>query len=55
MHTACGSQSGAASSRQRLRPHGSEPRMSRQGNGWDNAVAESFCHTLTTALTSLEA
>jgi len=30
------------------------PRMSRKGNGWDNAVAESCCHTFKTALISLE-
>jgi putative transposase len=28
--------------------------MSRKGNCWDNAVAESFCHTFKTALISLE-
>jgi putative transposase len=28
--------------------------MSRKGNCWDNAVAESFFHTLKTALISLE-
>jgi putative transposase len=28
--------------------------MSRKGNCWDNAVAESFFHTLKTELTSLE-
>jgi putative transposase len=28
--------------------------MSRTGNCWDNAVAESFLHTLKTALISLE-
>jgi transposase InsO family protein len=28
--------------------------MSRQGNCWDNAVAESFLHTLKTARISLE-
>ena len=28
--------------------------MSRKGNGWDNAVAESFFHTLKTELLSLE-
>jgi putative transposase len=28
--------------------------MSRQGNGWDKAVAESCFHTLNTAVISLE-
>ena len=28
--------------------------MSRQGNCWDHAVAESFFHTLKTALISME-
>ena len=45
MHTDRGSQYGAESARQRLRQHGIEPRMSRKGNGWDNAVAASFFHT----------
>jgi putative transposase len=31
-----------------------EARMSRKGNGWDNAVAESFLHPLKTALMHLE-
>lgn len=30
------------------------PRMSRKGNGWDNAVAERFVHPLKTARISLE-
>jgi putative transposase len=54
MHTDRGSPYGADSSRQLLRQHGIEPSMSRTGNGWDNAVAESFFHTLKTALISLE-
>src|SRR5262249_615187 len=48
MHTDRGSQYGADSSRQLLTQHGIRPSMSRQGNGWDNAVAESFFHTLKT-------
>jgi transposase InsO family protein len=54
MHTDRGSQYGADSSRQLLAQHGIEPRMSRKGNCWDNAVAESFFHTLKTARISLE-
>ena len=33
---------------------GLQPSMSRQGNCWDNAVAESVCHTLKTAWISRE-
>ena len=33
------------------REHNLEPSMSRRGNSWDNAVAESFFHTLKTELT----
>jgi putative transposase len=54
MHTDRGSQYGADSYRQLLRQHGIEPSMSRTGNCWDNAVAESFFHTLKTALIYLE-
>ena len=54
MHTDRGSQYGAESYRQLLRQHGMQPSMSRKGNCWDNAVAESFLHTLKTALTYLE-
>jgi transposase InsO family protein len=50
MHTDRGSQYGADSYRQLLRRHGMQPSMSRQGNCWDNAVAESFFHTLKTEL-----
>jgi putative transposase len=53
-HTDRGSQEGADSYRQLLSQHGRQPRMSRQGNGWDNAVAESFFHTVKTALIYLE-
>src|SRR5262245_25282000 len=54
MHTDRGSQYGADSYRQLLTQHGIEPSMSRKGNCWDNAVAESFFHTLKTELISLE-
>jgi len=54
MHTDRGSQYGADSYRQLLIQHGIEPSMSRQGNCWDNAVAESFFHTLKTELIYLE-
>ena len=54
MHTDRGSQYGAESYRQLLTQHGMQSSMSRQGNCWDNAVAESFFHTLKTALISLE-
>ena len=49
-HTDRGSQYGADRYRQLLTQHGVQPRMSRKGNGWDNAVAESFFHTLKTEL-----
>ena len=54
MHTDRGRQYGADSYRQRLTQYAIQPRMSRKGNGWDNAVAESFFHTLKTALIYLE-
>jgi putative transposase len=54
MHTDRGSQYGAESSRQLLTQHGMQPSMSRKGNCWDNAVAESFFHTLQTELIYLE-
>jgi transposase InsO family protein len=54
MHTDRGSQYGADSYRQLLTQHGIEPSMSRKGNCWDNAVAESFFHTLKTELIYLE-
>ena len=50
MHTDRGSQSGADSSRPLLTQPGLQPRMSRKGNGGDNAVAERFFPTLKTAL-----
>jgi putative transposase len=54
MHTDRGSQYGADSYQQLLTQHGIEPSMSRQGTCWDNAVAESFFHTLKTELIYLE-
>jgi putative transposase len=54
IHTDRGSQYGADSYRQLLTQHGIEPRMSRKGNCWDNAVAESFFHTLKPAMVYLE-
>jgi putative transposase len=54
MHTDRGSQYGADSDRKILTPHGIQPSMSRQGNCWDNAVAERVLHTLKTALLYLE-
>jgi putative transposase len=54
MHTDRGSQYGADSYRQLLTQHTIQPSMSRKGNYWDNAVAESFFHTLKTELVYLE-
>jgi putative transposase len=54
MHTDRGSQYGADSYRQLLTQHAIQPSMSRQGNCWDNAVVESFFHTLKTELIYLE-
>jgi transposase InsO family protein len=54
MHTDRGCQYGAESYRQLLTQHGMQPSMSRKGNCWDNAVVESFFHTLKTALIYLE-
>jgi putative transposase len=54
MHTDRGSQYGADSYRLLLMQHGVQPSMSRKGNCWDNAVAESFFHTLKTELVYLE-
>jgi putative transposase len=54
MHTDRGSQYGADSYRQLLTQHAIQPSMSRKGNCWDNAVAESFFHTLKTELVYLE-
>jgi putative transposase len=54
MHTDRGSQYGAESSRHLLAQHKIQASMSRKGNCWDNAVAESFFHTLKTELIYLE-
>jgi len=50
-HTDRGSQYASDSHRALLQDHGIIQSMSRQGNCWDNAVAESFFHTLKTELT----
>jgi len=49
-HTDRGSQYASASHRELLKEHGIIQSMSRKGNCWDNAVAESFFHTLKTGL-----
>ncbi len=54
MHTDRGSQYVADRYLQLLHHHGIEPSMSRKGNCWDNAVAESFFHTLKTECIYLE-
>jgi transposase InsO family protein len=54
MHTDRGSQYGADRYRQLLARHGIQSSMSRKGNCWDNAVAESFFRTLKTELIYLE-
>lgn len=50
-HTDRGSQYASNSHRQILAEHGIRQSMSRKGNCWDNAVSESFFHTLKTELT----
>lgn len=47
-HTDRGSQYASNSHRDLLKEHGITQSMSRKGNCWDNAVAESFFHTLKT-------
>lgn len=54
MHTDRGSQYVADCYLQLLHHHGIQPSMSRKGNCWDNAVAESFFHTLKTECVYLE-
>jgi len=49
-HSDRGSQYASDSHRQILQVHGIIQSMSRKGNCWDNAVAESFFHTLKTEL-----
>ena len=50
-HTDRGSQYASNSHRQILADHGIKQSMSQKGNCWDNAVAESFFHTLKTEAT----
>lgn len=47
-HTDRGSQYASESHRALLKLHGIKQSMSRKGNCWDNAVSESFFHTLKT-------
>ena len=49
-HTDRGSQYASDSHRKILKTHGIKQSMSRKGNCWDNAVSESFFHTLKTEL-----
>ncbi len=49
-HTDRGSQYASYSHKDLLEQHGIVQSMSRKGNCWDNAVAESFFHTLKTEL-----
>ena len=49
-HTDRGSQYASDSHRQLLAQHGIVQSMSRKGDCWDNAVAESFFHSLKTEL-----
>ena len=51
-HTDRGSQYASHRHRKLLKAHGIVQSMSRKGNCWDNAVAESFFHTLKTGLTN---
>jgi putative transposase len=51
-HSDRGSQYVSDSHRSILKDHGIIQSMSRKGNCWDNAVAESFFHTLKTELTN---
>ena len=53
-HTDRGSQYASKSHRKILKEHGIKQSMSRKGNCWDNAVPESFFHTLKTELTQHE-
>jgi len=47
-HSDRGSQYASESHRKLLKQHGIRQSMSRKGNCWDNAVSESFFHTLKT-------
>ena len=51
-HSDRGSQYASDSHRAILKDHGVIQSMSRKGDCWDNAVAESFFHTLKTELTN---
>lgn len=51
LHTDRGGHYAADSHREIIKDHGIFQSMSRRGNCWDNAVAESFFHTLKTELT----
>lgn len=51
-HSDRGSQYASESHRSILKDHGIVQSMSRKGDCWDNAVAESFFHTLKTELTN---
>ena len=51
-HSDRGSQYASDSHRAVLKDHGIIQSMSRKGDCWDNAVAESFFHTLKTELTN---
>ena len=53
-HTDRGSQYASDSHRELLNQHGIQQSMSRKGNCWDNAVSESFFHTLKTELINHE-
>jgi len=50
LHTDQGSQYASESHRAIIKNHGITQSMSRKGNCWDNAVAESFFHTIKTEL-----
>jgi len=54
MPTDRGRPCGADRYRQLLSQHGLQPSVSRKGNCWDHAVAESFFHTFKTEFISLE-
>ena len=54
MHTDRGTQYVSDRYLQLLHHHGIRPSMSRKGNCWDNAVAESFFHTLKSECVDLE-
>ena len=49
-HSGRGSQYGSESYRSLLAAHSITQSISRKGNGWDNAVTESFFHSLKTEL-----